>query len=234
MKNISSRFIFFLAPVFLIAAVFFVTFLFSFFLKPLLLSVPLLISYYGIIWGFIVIYQNKYLAKKALLQKKEIFPSFRELSFWMVLWTGVYPFAVGLPLFIFYGKYLSMPWILLGVIFSLINGPSEESFWRLFMERAGQEGGVGQKTRLWYSSAVFSSWHFIFILFLFPKEMFLYSLVFTIAITLISGLLWMVVYQKTKNIFPNFFSHTVLNFLMIWPFGAATILGTLPKSICPF
>lgn len=105
------------------------------------------------------------------------------------------------------------------------NGPSEEIFWRLLLERAGRDGGVSQKVRLWYSSAVFGSWHFIFIVFLFPPEMRAAALSAAITSTFVAGVLWMIVYQKSGNMFPDIFAHTVTNVLVVFPAAATTMLS---------
>lgn len=228
-----ARLVFYASPLALIGIVFAVTLLCSSILTPLLLSLPLLLTYYALIWAFVATYQARLAGDDPLLKTSELRPSFRRLSLWMLLWTVAYPLLSGFQSFRLMAPCLSWGWLLLGVVFSLINGPSEEIFWRLFLERAGKDGAVGQKVRLWYSSAVFGSWHFIFIVFLLPPEVRIPALVATIASTFIAGVLWMLVYQKSGNMFPNIFAHSIANVLVVWPAAANTILALPCASHSP-
>jgi len=223
--------LFFAAPIALITIVFFVTYTFSRFLDPLGLCIPLLVAYYGTIWSFIGIYQKKMSGGNPVLKYSELKPSFKRLGLWMLIWTIGYPVIVGLLAFYRYAPNLTWIWIIIGVPFSLINGPSEEIFWRLFMERIGKDGALNKNIRLIYSSVTFGLWHFIFVIFLMPKDKILIILPMAIGITTLAGFLWMMVYQKTGNMFPNIFSHSVLNFLQIWPWAASSILGANPHFI---
>ena len=222
------RNIFFAAPLMLIGIVFTVTFIFSRFLETIFLSIPLLCAYYGTIWGFIAIYQRKFGQSNPVLKYSELKPGFTGLAIWMVLYTTVYPLLTGFFSFFRYSADLPLTWILLGIPFCLVNGPSEEIFWRLFMERLGVDGKISANGRLIYSSVIFGLWHFIFVIFLIPKERMVMVLLATIAITTIAGFFWMIIYQKSRNMFPNIFSHTILNFLQIWPWLTSTILGLNP------
>jgi membrane protease YdiL (CAAX protease family) len=219
---------FWFSPLLLIAFVFAVTLFFSRFLEPLLLTAPLLCAYYGFIWFSIWRYGRNAPESDALLKKVEFRATLKGLAPWMLLWIAVYPFTAGIASFLATAPPVPWGWLLAGIPFALVNGPSEEIFWRLYLERAGRDAGAGEGTRLWYSSAVFSSWHFIFVVFLFPEKLIVPALIPVLVTTFISGLLWMKVYQRTENIFANMFSHAVLNVLMIWPASAAIVLGVSP------
>ncbi|HPA73178.1 MAG TPA: CPBP family intramembrane metalloprotease [Spirochaetota bacterium] len=221
---------FWLSPILLIGFVFAVTLVFSRFLDPLPLTVPLLFAYYGFIWFSIWRYGRRCPVNDALSGKDAFRMTLHGLSPWMIAWTTVYPLAAGIPSFLATAPPVPWGWLLAGIPFALVNGPSEEIFWRLYLERAGRDSGIGEKTRLWYSSAVFMSWHFIFVVFLFPAKLVVPALVPVFATTFISGLLWMKVYQRTGNIVPNIFSHAVLNVLMIWPATAGIVLGVSPHA----
>jgi len=227
-KSDKARVVFFLSPLLLILFVFCVTFVFRNFLPPLLLSIPLMVSYYGYIWFSMFWYRRTIAGNESVFKDSEFRPGFHGLAPWMIIWNFVYPMAAGIIIFSIITPHLSAQWILLGVPFALINGPSEEIYWRLFLERSGTDGVVLQKIRLWYSSAVFSLWHFIYLFFLMPRGRFMLDLMIVLPITLVTGLLWMLVYQKTRNIFSNIFCHAAINFLFIWPWGAAAILGVNP------
>lgn len=212
----------------LMAVVFCVTLVFSLFLPPLYLSIPLLAAYYGVIWSTVYWYGKKAGPGGGVLKREEFRPTFAGLSTWMLAWVIAYPLVVGVPVFIWIAPRLPGLFIALGVLFSLINGPSEEIFWRLMMERAGRDAGISPKTRLWYSSAVFASWHFIFIIFLLPRIAWPAALATTLSSTFIAGLLWMKIYQKTANMFALAFSHALVNLFIIWPATASTVLGVSP------
>jgi membrane protease YdiL (CAAX protease family) len=219
---------FWFSPLLLIASVFAVTLFFSRFLEPLFLTAPLLCAYYGFIWLSIWRYGRNTPKDGALLRKSEFRITLKGFSAWMILWIAAYPFAAGIPAFLATAPPVPWGWILAGIPFALVNGPSEEIFWRLYLERSGRDAGASEGTRLWYSSAVFSSWHFIFVVFLFPAKLVAPALVSVLVTTFISGLLWMKVYQRTGNIFADIASHAVLNVLMIWPASAAIVLGVSP------
>lgn len=223
-----SKKIFFAGPLALIAFVFCVTWIFSYFLEPLYLCIPLLLAYYSFIWGFVAYYRQRIAKNDPVLKAQEFKPGFSGLTRWMLGWTIAYPLIVGGISFLWIAPRLPWIFILLGGVFSLVNGPSEEVFWRLLMERAGKDGGVGQKTRLWYGSAIFGAWHFVFVVFLMPARTIGPALGLTLSSTFVAGLLWMIVYQKTRNMFPLVFSHVLLNFLLIWPSTALVVLGLAP------
>jgi membrane protease YdiL (CAAX protease family) len=220
-----SRLVFFVGPVLLIATVFLVTLLFSTILTPLWLTLPLLAAYYAVIWLFVAMYQRILAGDEPVLKRAELRPAFRGLSLWMLLWTVAYPILSGAHSFRLLAPCLSWGWLVVGIVFSVVNGPSEEIFWRLLLERSGRDGGLSQQVRLWYSSAMFGSWHFIFIVFLFPPELRTAALIATITSTFVAGLLWMIVYQRSGNMFPDIFAHTVTNVLVVFPAAATTMLS---------
>ena len=223
--NKSARLFFYFSPVMLIAIVFTVTYIFHFFLEPLYLVIPLLITYYSYIWLSILAYNHIFGSEKKVFAKKDFIFHVHGFAPWMYFWIFAYPFLAGGFVFYQMAPHISAYWILGGIPFSLINGPSEETFWRLFLERCGVDAGLSKQTRLWYSSAIFSSWHFIFIIFLFPAQQIPFALIMTLGTTFFAGLLWMIVYQKTGTIIHNYTSHVVLNFLMICPWAVASVLG---------
>ncbi|MBU2488495.1 MAG: CPBP family intramembrane metalloprotease [Proteobacteria bacterium] len=228
--NPKSRTFFLAAPLLLIATVFCVTWAFSFLLPPLFLAIPLLLAYYGFIWGSVALYQRR-LAKGEdgpVLKYAELRPSYARLTAWMLAWTIAYPLLAGAVVAVRIMWSLPAGFIALGVLFALVNGPSEEIFWRLLLERAGRDGGLSTSRRLWYASTVFSAWHFVFVVFLLPAGAVAMALVLTLGSTFVAGLLWMRVYQKTANMFPNILSHTVLNALVIWPSVAFTVQDLMP------
>jgi len=223
-----QRALFFGSPWVLMIFVFSVTLAFSISLNPLLLSLPLLLAYYTSIWGFVFYYQRRFAGKDRVLKRSELRPAYSGLSLWMLIWTIGYPILVGGICLVAVMPRLAWYWIVAGFFFALVNGPSEEIFWRIFLERAGKDAGISQKTRLWYGSSVFGAWHFIFVLFLIPPQARALAMVTTLSSTFVAGLLWMMVYQKTGKMFPNIASHAALNFLVIFPTTAATMLGLMP------
>ena len=223
--NPRSRTFFLAAPLLLIATVFCVTWAFSFFLPPILLAVPLLLAYYGFIWGSVAWYRRRLAGNEPVLKRAELRPSHARLTAWMLAWTIGYPIVAGAYSAARVVPLLPPAWMAAGLAFSLVNGPSEEIFWRLLLERAGRDGGFSPSRRLWYASAVFSAWHFVFVVFLMPPSAVGQAMAMVLGSTFVAGLLWMLVYQKTGNMFPNILSHTVLNALVIWPAIATTVLG---------
>ncbi len=226
-----AKYLFYLSPVFLIVFVFTITYILHFFLPPVILSLPLTISYYSYIWMTIMIYNRRYGKDKPVLARGLFTWSLQGFTPWMYFFIFIYPFAAGGAMFHQNAPLLSWQWIAAGIPFSLINGPSEEIYWRLFLDRCGKDAGLDAKTRLWYSTALFAPWHFIFIVFLFPAALVPVSLAMTIITTFIAGLLWMIVFQKTGTILHNITSHAILNFLMIWPWAAASVLGMNPLQL---
>ena len=227
-ETMKSGKIFYLSPAILIFIVLIINGICSLWLTPLLLTIPLLFSYYASIWISILLYKKTASGQNPVIIGKKLKPDYTRFTAWMYLWDCIYPLVSGIPVFILLGALLPLHWLLVGILFSIINAPSEEAYWRIFLERAGRDAGLSEKTRLWYSSTLFSLWHFIFIVFLFPPQIILPSLMGTLIMTFISGLLWMKVYQETENMFANILSHAVLNFLMIWPAGATIVLGLNP------
>ena len=227
-NNKKIKIIFFILPIGLIASVFLVTYMFSFYLDPVLLSIPLMAAYYIYVWCSIDFYRRRVRGKDSLFKADEFKRGYSGLSLWMYLWTVAYPLIIGTSIFIYLLPHIPWFWLIPGIFFAMINGPSEEIFWRLLMERIGTDAGLGKNTRLYYSSAVFSLWHFIFVVFLFPEKIIFHTLVSVHIITFIAGLLWMMVYQKTKNILPDILSHAYLNFFYIWPWTVCSILGLGP------
>jgi len=230
-----SQILFWLGPLILISIVFFVTLSFSFiiptsikislfgvFKDKLFFSIPLLTAYYSTIYCFILYYKIK---KGNIFPEGALKPTFKGLNWWMLLYTIGYSLTYGLIMFSILAPDMPLEFILLGIPFTLINAPSEEIFWRLFMEVSGKDGGISEKTRLLYSSIIFGFWHFNFIIFLMPEEMWVTILITIIGSSIISGLLWMYIFQKTGRLFPNIFSHAIANFFNIWPMMVIIMLG---------
>ena len=221
-----SRLQFYTAPFLLIQVVFLTTFIFSYILEPPLLAIPLLVSYYSVIWIFVG-YYNACITDNGPILSREVLldPGYRYLKPWMIFWTLIYPFLVGIPSIYLACQKLPHFWFLLAIPFAAVNGPSEEIFWRLYMDRVGANGGISRRVRLWYSSVVFASWHFVFVVFLLPEHLLIPGLLSAISSTFLAGLLWMMVYQKTGKMFPNMLSHAILNLLVIGPQTAMAMLG---------
>ena len=111
------------------------------------------------------------------------------------------------------------------ILASIINGPSEEIYWRGCLDEAGKNAGISKKIRLIYAPLIFSLWHTAFVYHLVPHDGNWFGFWGMIVVTTwISGVIWMWVLQKTKRLIPQCFYHALANFFSVFPMILITVL----------
>jgi membrane protease YdiL (CAAX protease family) len=192
-----------------------------------LIWLPLICIYWATIWGYTLLYRKK----RGGVFDKERFKLTLKLKgdhLWLQYLLVYGPLVYSIPLFII--NYASNPKIsvIMYVIFilaAIMNGPSEEIFWRACMEEAGKNAGVSEKCRLIFAPIAFSLWHTAFVIHLFPWDQ-TWWIVWggIIMMTLSSGLIWHWVMHRSGRLVPQCFYHASANFLSIFPMILITVL----------
>jgi membrane protease YdiL (CAAX protease family) len=224
-----SRIFVFTTPILIPTFVTIFTYLFYPICPSQFIWLPLLLIYWGIIWFFTLYYH----AKKGNVFNKERFKITLQLQgdHLKLQYLLIYgPLVYAIPLFIInYSRELSPLMYLALVIASIINGPSEEVFWRACMDEAGKNAGLSEKQRLIYTPIVFALWHTAFVIHLAPWIPNVTSSVFIfwcmiIAMTWSSGLIWHWVMHKSRRLVPQCIYHACGNFLNIFPMILITVI----------
>ena len=227
-----SKAFFFIVPFTVTVIVTLVTYLFY----PLtaasnLVWLPLLVIYWTTIWGLTLLYRYK----RGGVFNKERFKLTLKLKgehLWLQYLLVYGPFIYSIPLFfINYATNLSVNMYLVILLASIINGPSEETFWRACLEDAGKQAGVSERNRLIYAPIVFALWHTAFVIHLFPwDQTWIMWWGGTMLITWTSGLIWMWVMHRSERLVPQVIYHSCANFINIFPLFLVTILDFIFKS----
>lgn len=217
-----SRIYFYVIPWTVPLIVILLTYLFYLAFKPLnLLWLPLIIIYWATIWGYTLFYNKK---RGGVFSTGEFYEPTLKLKgdyLWLqyLLVYGSIALSI-IRFFIAIGDYsfftLTM-WVVL-VILSIINGPSEETYWRACMEVVGRNAGASQKTRLIYSSITFGFWHTAFVYHLIPWNagwwIYWAGVMLT---TILSGFIWCWSLQRSERNVPNCISHGFANVFNVFP-----------------
>ncbi len=191
-----------------------------------LVWLPLLFIYWGTIWGYTLLYKKK---RGGVFDKERFKLTFKlqgdHLKIQYLLVYG--PLIYSIPLWVFnyaLNPNISLTMYVVFVLAAIMNGPTEEIFWRACMDDAGKNAGVSEKGRLIYSSITFALWHTAFIIHLFPPEQFWAAWGMVIAMTGSSGIIWMWVLHRSGRLFPQTFYHACANFLSIFPLILVTVM----------
>lgn len=222
-RKYAKRF-YFMVPFLVPLSVFVLTYLF-YFVEFKLRWIPLILIYWGTLWGFIWLYQKKV---GHLFTKEQYQPTLKlrgdHLIWQYLLLYGSLAWSIPLY-FINYFPTLSINMILAISGASIINGASEEIFWRSCMDKVGTDAGMSEKQRFIYLPIVFAFWHSAFVYHLVPWDnnwwMFYGMILLT---TWISGCIWLFVLQRSGRIFPQMIMHGAANFLNIFPMLLITII----------
>ncbi len=223
-----SRMFFYLIPWTIPVIVTLTTYLFY----PLVASVnlvwlPLLIIYWATIWGYTLLYRKK---RGGVFNGERFKPTLKlEGKYLWLQYILVYgPLTYAIPLFII--NYALDPnisvamWIIL-ILASIMNGPSEEVFWRACMEDAGKNAGVSERGRLIFAPIAFSLWHTAFVIHLFPMDATWWiAWVGIIVMTWSSGIIWHWVMHRSGRLVPQSIYHACANLLNIFPLMLITVL----------
>lgn len=198
------------------------TFIFYPFCPSEFIWLPLLLIYWTTIWIFAIIYQKK---RGNVFNKTRFKISLKlEGKYLKLQYLLVYgPLLYAIPLFIInYSKDLSLMMYIALILASIINGPSEEIFWRACLDEVGKNAGYSEKFRLIYTPIVFALWHTAFVVHLAPwipnimDSVFLFW-VMIIGMTWSSGIIWHWVMLKSGRLVPQCIYHACANFLNIFP-----------------
>lgn len=188
---------------------------------------PLLFIYWGTIWGYSLLYRKK---RGGVFDKERFKPTFKLQGdhLWLQYLLVYGPYIYSIPLWVMnyaLNPKITITMYIVFVLAAIMNGPTEELFWRSCMEDAGKNAGVSEKKRLIYSSVTFSLWHTAFVIHLFPwDDQWFIMWGGVIAMTLSSGLIWHWVLQKSGRLFPQSFYHSCANFLSIFPLMMVTVM----------
>lgn len=213
----------FLVPVIVTA----LTYLFYPVTSPAFRWLPLLFVYWGTIWAFTLVYRH---ARGGVFVPGRFEPTlalrgkYRALQYLVVYG----PLTYAVPLWVI--QYV-VPGVLspamLGAILvaSVVNGPSEEVYWRACLEDAGTAAGASARRRLALTPVMFALWHTAFVIHLFPwDETWWGWWTAVVAMTWTSGLAWHWVLQRSGRLVPQCLYHACANFFNIFPLMLVTVL----------
>jgi len=191
-----------------------------------LVWLPLLCIYWGVIWGYTLLYRKM---RGGVFDRDRFKPTLllQGDHLWLQYLLNYGPLVYNIPLFFLnYAPHLSIFMYLAILGASVMNGPSEEIFWRACMDDAGKNAGVSEKGRLIFAPIAFSLWHTAFVIHLFPFDAtwwIWYGAV--LLMTWSSGIIWLWVMQKSGRLVPQIFIHSCANFFGIFPMVLVTVLG---------
>ena len=216
---------YFITPFLVPLSVFLLTFLFYPICPTKLLWLPLKIIYWVSLWIFTLFYRSK----RGGVFTEERFKFTLKLKgdcLWLQYLAVYGPLLFNIPLFIIlYAPHLSLNMILAIILASLINGPSEEIYWRSCLDEAGQNAGISNGMRLFFTPIVFALWHTAFIFHLYPHDgTWFRAWLEIMAITWSTGLAFLWVMHRSGRIVPQSIYHTVANTLHIFPMILITVV----------
>ncbi len=187
---------------------------------------PLLLIYWGTIWGFTLVYR---VMRGGVFNRERFKFTFKLQGdyLWLQYLLVYGPLVYSIPLFFLnYAFKMSAAMYIVVLLASIMNGPSEEIFWRACLEDAGKNAGVSQRKRLLFAPIMFALWHTAFVIHLFPWDAtwFLWW-GGIILMTWTSGFIWHWVLHRSGRLVPQSIYHACANFLSIFPMFLVTVLG---------
>jgi membrane protease YdiL (CAAX protease family) len=187
--------------------------------------IPLICIYWGTLWTFILMYHKKV---GGVFTAELYHPTFKlrgdHLPWQYLLLYGSLIYSIPLY-FINYFSSLSTNMLLAILVASVVNGASEEIFWRGCMDQVGKDAGMSEKQRFIYLPIVFAFWHTAFVYHLVPWDSNWWTFYGMILLmTWLSGVIWLWVLQRSKRLFPQIVMHAVANFLNIFPMLLITVI----------
>lgn len=194
---------------------------------PRLIWIPLIVIYWTVLWSYTIWYWAK---RGGVFSRERFKPTLKLRGRYAGLqYLLIYgPLIYAVPLFFLnYASRLSVA--MYGAIFlaSLINGFSEEIYWRACLEDAGKNAGARESSRLVFAPVAFSLWHTAFVLHLYPWDRTWWAAwAGIIVMTWLSGLIWHWVMQRSGRLFPQCIYHASANFLSIFPMLLLDVLHT--------
>ncbi len=186
---------------------------------------PLLLIYWATIWTYTLVYRKK---RGGVFSRERFKPTLKLQGkyLWLQYLVTYGPFIYAIPLFIInYAAELTVNMYIVILLASIVNGPSEEVFWRACMDDAGKNAGVTEKNRLIFAPIAFALWHTAFVIHLYPWDSsWFLAWAGIIAMTWSSGLVWLWVLHRSGRLIPQCLYHACANFLNIFPMILVTVL----------
>ena len=187
---------------------------------------PILILYWGTIWGYTLLYKKK---RGGVFDKERFKPTLKLQGkyLWLQYLLVYGPFIYAIPLWVInyaLDPNISVAMFVVFALASVINGPTEEIFWRACMDDAGKNAGISEKGRLIFAPIAFAVWHTAFVIHLFPADQFWGAWGMVIAMTWSSGIIWHWVMFRSGRLVPQSFYHACANFLNIFPLIMVTVI----------
>lgn len=187
--------------------------------------IPLLLIYWATIWSLTLYYRHR---RGGVFERERFRLTFklRGERTWLQYLLVYGPLLLVIPVWAeSYLPQLTVDMALVILVASVVNGPSEEIYWRACLEDAGRAAGVSQKKRLVLAPIMFALWHTAFVIHIFPvDETWIAAWAATILTTWISGSIWMWVLHRSGRLIPQCFYHGCANFFSIFPMIAITVL----------
>ena len=223
-----SKFYFWVIPFTVPVIVTLVSYLFYPIVSIELRWLPVILVYWITIWSFTIIYR----LKCGGVYNEERFKPTLKLKgdyLWLQYLLVYGPLTYSIPLFLLnYAPHVTVDMYIAIIIASVINGPSEEIYWRACMEDVGINAGVSQRGRLAFAPVAFALWHTAFVIHLFPhNEYWFFSWCGIILMTWTSGFIWHWVLHRSDRLVPQILYHSCANFLSIFPMMLVEILPLL-------
>ncbi|MCP4005080.1 MAG: CPBP family intramembrane metalloprotease [bacterium] len=194
-------------------------------MQPGSIWVPLLIIYWTTIWSYTLYYRrrrggvfNRERFRLSLkLRGDHLFLQYL-LVYGPLIWT--------VPLWATnYLPHLTTNMALAILVASLINGPSEEIYWRACLDDAGKAAGVSERRRLTLAPIMFAFWHTAFVIHLFPLDKnWIFAWGAVLLATWISGTIWLWVMHRSGRLVPQCVYHGCTNFFSVFPAVTITVL----------
>ncbi len=195
-----------------------ITALFYTLCPPKMIWLPLILIYWITIWTYSLLYRAK---RGGVFSRERFKPSLKLHGRYLVLqYLLIYgPLVYAIPLFILnFSARLSPAMYGAIILASVINGFSEEVYWRACLDDAGKNAGVPETRRLAFAPVAFALWHTAFVIHFYPWDRTWWAAWAGImAMTWVSGLVWLWVMHRSGRLIPQCVYHASANFLNIFP-----------------
>lgn len=213
-----SRMFFWAVPFTIPIIVAMLTSLFYAVCSPRMIWLPLIFIYWITIWAYALAYRAKrggVFSRERFKPTLKLRGSYRGLQYLLIYG----PLALAIPSFIArYAARLSPAMCGAILLASVINGFSEEIYWRGCLDDAGKNAGVSEKKRLAFAPAAFALWHTAFVIHLYPwNRSWWAAWAAIVAMTWLSGFVWLWVMHRSGRLIPQCLYHASANFLSIFP-----------------
>ena len=186
---------------------------------------PLLLIYWATIWIYTMLFRAK---RGGVFSTERFKPTFKLQGkhLWAQYLLVYGPFLYAVPLFIInYASQLSFAMYGAIILASIINGFSEEIYWRACLDDAGKNAGVSERKRLAFAPVAFAFWHTAFVIHLYPWDAsWFLAWAGILFLTWSSGIIWLWTMHRSGRLVPQCIYHACANFLSIFPMILITVL----------